>query len=306
MDIQVVNRAICPECHSETDIIKDEKRGELICSICGIVLEDRIIDQGPEWRVFSDEHDVRIRAGTPPAINVYDKGMSTYIEKYNKDANDKKLSSKQRSNANRIRKWHNRLKIITGLERNISIAMSHMNLICSKLGVSKTIRRMAAEIYRSAVERKKLRVREIKGTVVAAVYIACRKCRASLTLSSFKKKLGINRKKLNKDVRKLREVLQIENLSIDPKDFVARYCSELKLSMQTQMRVFKLLSRAKKSSAWTGKNPVKSLGGIIYIASILEGERRTQREIANICEVSEVTVRNRYKAICEALGLEVI
>jgi len=34
-----------------------------------------------------------------------------------------------------------------------------------------------------------------------------------------------------------------------------------------------------------------------YIASILCGERRTQGEIAKRAQVTEVTIRNRYKEI---------
>ena len=28
-------------------------RGEVVCDDCGLVLEDNVIDQGAEWRVFS-------------------------------------------------------------------------------------------------------------------------------------------------------------------------------------------------------------------------------------------------------------
>ena len=38
-----------------------------------------------------------------------------------------------------------------------------------------------------------------------------------------------------------------------------------------------------------------------YIASILTGERRTQREVAEIAQVTEVTIRNRYKELAERL-----
>ncbi|HDI12979.1 MAG TPA: transcription initiation factor IIB, partial [Hadesarchaea archaeon] len=43
----------------------------------------------------------------------------------------------------------------------------------------------------------------------------------------------------------------------------------------------------------------------IYIASVLCGERRTQRDVADVARVTEVTVRNRYKELCEKLGLDV-
>ncbi|MEK6851477.1 MAG: transcription initiation factor IIB, partial [Candidatus Thermoplasmatota archaeon] len=43
----------------------------------------------------------------------------------------------------------------------------------------------------------------------------------------------------------------------------------------------------------------------IYIASILSNERRTQREVAEVAGVTEVTIRNRYKELTERLGIRI-
>jgi len=42
-----------------------------------------------------------------------------------------------------------------------------------------------------------------------------------------------------------------------------------------------------------------------YIATVLTNERKTQREIAEIANVTEVTIRNRYKELLEKLMIEV-
>ena len=44
----------------------------------------------------------------------------------------------------------------------------------------------------------------------------------------------------------------------------------------------------------------------IYIASVQCGERRTQREVAEVAGVTEVTIRNRYKELTEKLNLRVM
>jgi len=43
----------------------------------------------------------------------------------------------------------------------------------------------------------------------------------------------------------------------------------------------------------------------LYIASVLCGERRTQREIADEAGVTEVTIRNRYKELTKKLDIEI-
>ena len=43
----------------------------------------------------------------------------------------------------------------------------------------------------------------------------------------------------------------------------------------------------------------------LYIACVLEGERKTQKDLAESAGVTEVTVRNRYRGLREVLGLDV-
>ena len=51
-DYLVEDTVKCNECGSR-NLLRDETRGEVCCEDCGVVLEDKVIDQGAEWRVFS-------------------------------------------------------------------------------------------------------------------------------------------------------------------------------------------------------------------------------------------------------------
>ena len=41
----------------------------------------------------------------------------------------------------------------------------------------------------------------------------------------------------------------------------------------------------------------------IYAASLLCNEKKTQREVADVAQVTEVTIRNRYQEQIEAMGI---
>ena len=64
-----------------------------------------------------------------------------------------------------------------------------------------------------------------------------------------------------------------------------------------------LLSKPKDSRGTTLENSAR----LRYFFSCREqchGEKKTQREVADVAGVTEVTIRNRYKELLEELGLE--
>lgn len=46
---------MCCYAHPESPLIEDYRAGDMICSECGLVVGDRVIDVGSEWRTFSNE-----------------------------------------------------------------------------------------------------------------------------------------------------------------------------------------------------------------------------------------------------------
>ena len=55
MSYLVEDTVKCDECGSR-NLSKDESRGEVVCDDCGLVLEDKVIDQGAEWRVSTSKN----------------------------------------------------------------------------------------------------------------------------------------------------------------------------------------------------------------------------------------------------------
>ncbi|HEV8594625.1 MAG TPA: transcription initiation factor IIB, partial [Thermoplasmata archaeon] len=99
--------------------------------------------------------------------------------------------------------------------------------------------------------------------------------------------------------------LKLKLMPTSPKDYVSRFCSELKLSGEVQSRAVEILKDAADKELTSGRGPTGVAAAAIYIASILANERRTQREVAEVAGVTEVTIRNRYKELTERLGIRI-
>jgi transcription initiation factor TFIIB len=80
----------------------------------------------------------------------------------------------------------------------------------------------------------------------------------------------------------------------------------LKLSGDVQSKAMELIKRASENELTSGRGPTGLAAAALYIASVLSDERRTQREIADIAGVTEVTIRNRYKELTEKLDIDVL
>jgi transcription initiation factor TFIIB len=75
---------------------------------------------------------------------------------------------------------------------------------------------------------------------------------------------------------------------------------------KTEEIAHKILTTAKELKLTSGRGPTGMAAAASYIASVLTGEKRTQREVAEIAQVTEVTIRNRYKELVERLMFQMI
>ena len=298
------NLNLCPEC-GNTNLVSDNARGEIICNVCGLVLSQKIIDSGPEWRAFSSEEANRkARVGAPTTLTLHDKGLSTMIGWNNKDAFGKSISPKMKAEVYRLRKWHVRTRTNKSIDRNLAYAMNELDRFSSQLNLSRELKESAAHIYRKMAHKNLIRGRSIEAMLIASIYLSCRLNNIPKTLDDFVEFALVDKKKIARCYRLILNELKINIQVSSPINFIPRFCAELNLSGRTQNRAAELLKLARKYRITTGKAPTGLAGAALYVAAIQEGERRTQKEISLAAGVTEATIRNRYKEIVSHLRFD--
>jgi transcription initiation factor TFIIB len=296
---------VCPDCGS-TKLTQDFDRAEVICSNCGLVITDGIFDTGPEWRMFEgDEDSSKGRAGPPSTFTIHDKGLTTMIDWRNRDIHGKDLTPHRRAQIYRLRKWQKRIRVSDAMERNLAFALSELDRIASNMRLPKNIREVAAILYRRAVEQRIIRGRSIEGVTSACVYAACRQTKLPRTLDEIADASRVDKKEIGRSYRFMAKELGMKLPPTNPSDYISRFASELGLSGRVQMRAKDMIDQAIRSGLMSGRGPMGVAAAALYIAAILEGERRTQRDVSEVAKVTEVTVRNRYKELQDRLALEV-
>ena len=295
----------CPECTSR-DLAYDEKRGERHCNECGIVLQDLMIDPGAEWRSFGGDNGGpdKSRVGAPVSNLIPDKGLSTDIDWQNKDFAGTSISHKNRSQMYRMRKWQKRARHKGARERNLQEALTKIQYVCSKLGLPKTVAERAADIYRRALYEDIIRGRSIEITSGAAVFIANQQLLTARTVDDIASVMKSNPKEIGRSYRHIKRSLMIRTPPPSPMTYVSRFCSELGLNSKSENRTREIILLAEERELTYGKSPSGITAAALYIAGYQCDQVRTQREISEVTNVTEVTIRNRYKGLLTNLQLE--
>ena len=267
------------------------------------MVSERTVDQGPEWRSFGDEKGVdRIRTGAPTSITYKDMGLSTVIGRSNKDASGRSFASPMRSTIERLRRWDNRAPAFGSTEKNLSVAFRELDKMGDKLGVSQAVKERAAYIYRKALERGLLRGRSIVGIAAASLYAAFRDTETPRTLKDIAAVENLSKKAVARDYRILLREMDLNMPVADAARNVTRIASKVGLSERVARKAIEIVRMTEEKEISAGKAPMGLAASALYLAGVMEGEVKTQKEIAEAAGVTEVTVRNRYKGLRTDLG----
>ncbi len=299
------NEITCPNCDS-TDFTRDKKRAEIVCKDCGCLVDQSIIDPGPEWRAFEpEEREEKSRSGGPLILAKPDKGLTTQIDRFNIDGNGNQISQKTAKQMSGLRRWHQRASISSSLERNLKTAFRELRRITAALELPNSVAEETAKKYRKIVKEGLTRGRLIEEVLVATLYIVCRKRGIPRTLKELSEVSGVEETDIGKTYRFLKDEMDIDVPLADPMCYVPRFASKVNLSGEVQEEAKRILEKVIEKGLISGKGPTGVAAASLYIAAAKKGERRTQKQVAEAAGITEVTIRNRYQELKKEMDLNI-
>ncbi|GAB6861763.1 transcription initiation factor IIB family protein [Haloplanus litoreus] len=292
-------RPDCPECDGT---VRAESDGaETVCTACGLVLDERRIDHGPEWRAFdANKKAKKSRVGAPTTRLIHDKGLSTNIGWQNKDAHGNTVSSRKRQQLHRLRTWNERFRTRDSKERNLKHALGEIDRMASAVGLHEPTRESASVIYRRALADDLLPGRSIEGVATAALYAATRLDGVARTIDEIAAVSRVEALEVKRAYRYVVSELGLQVPPTDPIEYVGRIASDLGCSDGTERRARRLIETATEHGVHSGKHPAGIAASAIYAAGTLRDAEITQDEVSEAADISKVTIRNRYREILEA------
>ncbi|MCH8832954.1 MAG: transcription initiation factor IIB [Thaumarchaeota archaeon] len=290
----------CSRC-GKKELITDTETGEIFCAGCGYVSSERVESTGPERRSFPDDRVNRERTGIGTSLAIHDQGLSTVISPTNRDATGQPLSNSMKKTLKRLRIWDSRSQN-DPIDRNFRQAFNELYRLKDKLSLSDSVIEKAAYIYRKALDKKLIRGRSISGMIGSALYAACREVETPRTLKEIAMTMNIKKGDLAACYRLLIKELDLKIPVVDSVQNVARIASKIGLPEKTRRYAIEILRKAEESKISAGKNPMALAATALYISCVKMGVRRTQRDLAEAANITEVTIRNRHKGLLELVN----
>jgi transcription initiation factor TFIIB len=304
MSQRVINSSsliLCSLCNRDTNILTDQESGEVICTNCGSVMNDKVVETKAEWNAFdSEDRNSKSRTGAPTSLAKHDRGLSTVIGKINRDAAGQQIDIAMKNRINRWRKWDFRSQN-SHAERNLHTAFIHLDMMKSALGLPDSVIEKIAYLYRKIQERGLVRGRTIKGVVAVASYIACREMEIPRTLKEISDISNVREKAISKIYRKVMVELDLKMPQVDLMRIIVKIANKCGISEKSKRYAMKMMAEIIKKEISVGKHPMGLAGAVLYMSCKNYDEGITQGQIAEVAGVTEVTIRHNLDSIMKMI-----
>ena len=277
----------CPECHN--GIITDTHRGDTLCDSCGLILSEKTINikQGEINYIQDHNKEKPYRHFYNPILKFYRQHTIIPLKKETKPLY-KRIAKINRSFLN--------TKEAT-LRRNFSLIDLSVNL----MQLPKKIKFITMHLFVKCINKNITRGRSIDGFIAAMIYYACRNENIPITLPDLSQTLDISTKTIIHHLRVFITKLNLKLTPINPILYIPKFCKQLQLNKQIESQIIILLQKI-PMKYFLGRNTRSCLSALFYYVCKINNLKKTQKEICEIMQITEVSLRSRYQELISYYG----
>ncbi|WP_254824319.1 hypothetical protein [Haloglomus halophilum] len=189
-------------------------------------------------------------------------------------------------------------------EQREEVVTSELARLAEELGIQESTQKTAKTLFDQFISKQDIDGYALEVLAAACLYTACKVESIPLSPDDFAavSQIAFTRVVLLRRVKTIASTLGLDpSAFFDPHGYIDRYCDELGLSEEITDRAHEVIDVADEAGIGGGKSPTGRAAAAIYNAVLDHGREATQSDIANVAEVTEVTIRNRYQEQRELL-----
>jgi transcription initiation factor TFIIB len=283
----------CFLCKADDSLVKDFTAGQIACSRCGAVQEDRLIDETQEWRNFSDNSDGinNSRCGAPTQANGGKSTFSTTIHVKSKNSPLSKLSNFSLGSGPSFY-----MKGVTILDE-----------LSSRLDIQKNIIDKAKSFLMQLEDFKdSKRCNKNNTTIAAILYASFKQCGAYKRIKSLCQMLHLEVREVQRKYNSIKNIIQtkqttnkIVTITQSTLEIVRQFSIKLNLPSNIIKAAEEIAESIGSIGVIEGRAPstVASVS-ILHAINLFGFSKLSINDISSILSINQSTIIKAYAIVC--------
>jgi len=276
----------CPNCRKEMNVASlttDFRQGTTLCKLCGVVIEDRIIDFTEEIRKFSSE------GGSEKNLSRLNGGFR------NDNVADGGLSLAVSGSSSTVGRMAQRLGV-TSEEQSKVKAYKLIREWGNLLGVLPVFQSRAHEGFNKMVAQMgNLKGHSVECLSAAVLYIVCKGCETPLSAQKVSETCNINSQDLKRGYKHAKGYVKVDGAPV-PEEF--KHCRALCRALEvTSLAALSVAKKIKELGLLDGKNPHTCAAVAVSLSMEFQPGSSMWKDLVKKAKVRESTIKKGLKTV---------
>ncbi len=181
--------------------------------------------------------------------------------------------------------------------------LSLLQRAVADLDLSQEVQDRAMELLEEARDKDLMRNRDHREMMGAIIYVATREQRDPRTMEEIADVTGASKKRIGDAYRYIGRNTDVRVVPPFPIDYLPRFADKLQLGVQVRERAEDIIDQANEQRILSGKSPKGTAAAALFLAAGIEGDERTMKEVADLLDVTTITIRERTIEFLDELDL---
>lgn len=293
---QNINTNLCPNCNTCMYLINDQFGGSIICSNCGEVINDCVIDHAPEWKNYEDNASTLNRCGMPTNELLPQSSLGSTLGG---------------SCSCRLKTLHN-WGMMPHKERSLNTVLSTIKEKCNAAGLLGCIADDAKILYKIASECKGenrdsiiIRGKNRIGLMSACVFYACKRRGQTKSPKEIAVMFDIKPSRVTRGCKNFIRYAQYKNIDYNtnlshPSQYMRQFCEKYDIDKKTENIITEISLNIQKLNIIHSHTPISIAAACVLLyATEFTVEKLTKIVIASGFNISVATLMKAYNKIYE-------
>ena len=280
----------CEFCKSATIILED---GNYVCKTCNTVAR-RFLDHSAEWRYYGhDDSKTTDPARCGPPVNELLPSIGSILVA---------TGAMRCSIGSRMIRKYQMWNAMTYRERSLYTVCDLLSVSASRNGIPPVILEEAKNMYKKISELKISRGENRSAIIASCVYMACKTNGVPRSIKEIAEMFNVRVQCMTKACKTFQELLNVAVTSSAPLDFVNRFCSKLSADDDFTARCRRMVTKAAGLDLLSEYTPPSAVAGCLLLLAEVTKNGFTKKRIAEVCQISVVTISKCYKHLKPRVG----